>query len=184
VTNGKNTLVYFVCALFEPNSSASPSKHERPRLRNSVPLPLEYWDRLYYVISAEIRKIYSDLQQRFGNDFGNGNVILHHAGHNGASGADEQPFSAVRMAEMLEDMFETLTDHRLVAALDKAVRLRNAKAKMGGADNLEAAADKAKIIENADALADVNGMTPERIIDMVSISKDHSRPRHRCVLTS
>lgn len=175
MTSGKNTLAYFVCALFEPSNTPSPSKNERSRLRSSVPLPLGHWDRLYYIVNAEIRKIYSDLQQRFGNNFGNGGVILHHAGHNGANGADRRTFSAVGMAEMLENMFEALTDHRLVAALDQAVRLRNAEDKMGGADNLEAAVGKAKLVETAEGLADVNGMTPEGIVDMVSKPKGMAR---------
>ena len=97
----KNNLAYFVCGLYEVSDLSVFRGEERPKLRNSLPLPLGYWDQLYYAVTAQIRLSYSALEQEYGRDFGNGKAILDGAG---TGTAPRQPLSAVCMAEMLEEM--------------------------------------------------------------------------------
>lgn len=182
--DGKNTLAYFVCALFEPSDDQSPTK--RPKLRESKPLPLGHWDRLYYLLNAEVRRLYRDLQQRYGQDFGNGNVILHEAGRNGAKGSARHPFSAVGMASLLEDMWRNLTDHRLVLALDRAIRTRKEEDDLVGAgvikeaniDVAPSAPHTTNSTDKAEGLLDVNTMTPSSIYSMVWREQD-ADARHK-----
>ncbi|KAI7132416.1 hypothetical protein KC316_g16952, partial [Hortaea werneckii] len=79
----KNNLAHFLCGLYQVRNLLFRGE-ERPRLRNSLPLPLGNWDQLYYAVTAQIRLSYSALEQEYGRDFGNGKVILNLAGNNGA----------------------------------------------------------------------------------------------------
>ncbi|KAK5132995.1 hypothetical protein LTR08_008282 [Meristemomyces frigidus] len=176
VCDGKNTLAYHMCALFELTAN-SPEEGGRPKLRTLKALPLANWDLLYYALTAEIRQMYSELQQQYGSKFENGTVIIHNAGQDGTGGEVQRPVSAVHMAAMLENLWSTITDHRLVATLDQAVRNKHvrdimAQTKQGEAGeeaaNLpEGSQDAGKLSEAAEGLMDVNTMTPENIIIMV-----------------
>ncbi|KAI7216388.1 hypothetical protein KC333_g4862 [Hortaea werneckii] len=157
----KNNLAHFICGLYQVRNLLVFRGEERPRLRNSLPLPLGNWDRLYYAVTAQIRLSYSALEQEYGRDFGNGKVILNLAGNNGA------PLSAVCMAEMLEEMWGVLTDYRLIAALDNAVRLRRAQEKLATIQVSYETPDSDQPMETADGLVDVNAMTPTAILEMV-----------------
>ncbi|KAI6854113.1 hypothetical protein KC334_g22570, partial [Hortaea werneckii] len=119
------------------------------------------WDQLYYAVTAQIRLSYSALEQEYGRDFGNGKVILNLASNNGA------PLSAVCMAEMLEEMWSVLTDYRLIAALDNAVRLKRAQEKLAAIQVSYETPDSDQPMETADGLVDVNAMTPTAILEMV-----------------
>ncbi|KAI7530603.1 hypothetical protein KC317_g20024, partial [Hortaea werneckii] len=70
----KNNLAHLVCGLYEVSLSVFRGE-ERPRLRNSLPLPLGNWDQLYYAVTAQIRLSYSALEQEYGREFGNGKAI-------------------------------------------------------------------------------------------------------------
>lgn len=111
--------------------------------------------------------MYAELQVRYRADFGNGKIILHEAGRNGARTGGKFFFSAVGMAEMLEGMWRVLVEPAFVAALDIAVRRRNAEIGVGGGDALDAAQEKVRLVYAAEGLADVNGMTPEGVLEMV-----------------
>ncbi|KAI7530611.1 hypothetical protein KC317_g20022, partial [Hortaea werneckii] len=70
----KSNLAHLVCGLYEVSLSVFRGE-ERPRLRNSMPLPLGNWDQLYYAVTAQIRLSYSALEQEYGREFGNGKAI-------------------------------------------------------------------------------------------------------------
>ncbi|KAI6792088.1 hypothetical protein KC361_g6927 [Hortaea werneckii] len=165
----KTNLAHFVCALYEVSLSVFRGE-ERPRLRNSLPLPLGNWDQLYYAVTAQIRLSYSALEQEYGRDFGNGKAILAGAG-------SRQPLSAVCMAEMLEEMWGVLTDYRLIAALDDAVRLRRAQEKLAALQASYESPTSSQPVAPAHGLLDVNAMTPTAILEMVIANKTQENSR-------
>ncbi|KAK4552201.1 hypothetical protein LTR86_010555 [Recurvomyces mirabilis] len=140
LTDGRNTLAYLLCASYESSPSPSPESNARLRLRNCTPLPLAQWDRLYYVICAEIRSMYSALEEAFGKDFEGGAMILHNAGPEGISGPPRHPISGIRLALILEDMWTAVTDERLKGPLTASL---------------------------AGRLINTDGMDPEEITEMV-----------------
>ncbi|KAI7364103.1 hypothetical protein KC354_g5963 [Hortaea werneckii] len=165
----KTNLAHFVCGLYEVSLSVFRGE-ERPRLRNSLPLPLGNWDQLYYALTAQIRLSYSALEQEYGRDFGNGKAILAGAG-------SRQPLSVVCMAEMLEEMWGVLTDYRLIAALDDAVRLRRAQEKLAALQASYESPTSSQPVAPADGLLDVNAMTPTAILEMVIANKTQENSR-------
>ncbi|GAB1739501.1 hypothetical protein NU219Hw_g4455t1 [Hortaea werneckii] len=167
----KNNLAYFICGLYEVSDSSRFRGDERPKLRNSLPLPLGFWDQLYYAVTAQIRLSYSALEQEYGRDFGNGKALL-----NSGTGP-RQPLSAVCMAEMLEEMWGVLTDYRLIAALDDAVRLRRAQEKLAALQVSYATPDSDQPMETANGLLDVNAMTPTAILEMVQANQAQETSR-------
>ncbi|KAK3675370.1 hypothetical protein LTR78_004880 [Recurvomyces mirabilis] len=140
VTDGRNTLAYLLCASYESSPSSSPESNGRLRLRNCTPLPLAQWDRLYYVVCAEIRSMYSALEEAFGKDFEGGATILHNAGPEGISGSPRHLISGLRLARILEDTWIAVTDERLRGPLNAAL---------------------------AGRLINTDGMDPEEITEMV-----------------
>ncbi|KAI7277345.1 hypothetical protein KC345_g6672 [Hortaea werneckii] len=155
----KSNLAHLVCGLYQVSLSVFRGE-ERPRLRNSLPLPLGNWDQLYYAVTAQIRLSYSALEQEYGREFGNGKAILAGAG-------SRQPLSAVCMAEMLEEMWGVLTDYRLIAALDDAVRLRRAQEKLAALQASYETPTSGQPVEPVEGLLDVNAMAPTAILEMV-----------------
>lgn len=89
-------------------------------------LPLAEWDNLFYALQAEVRQIYTSLQQDVGFDLDAGRKILHCAGPSGTS--TNQPYSVLDMASLLEEMWFLLNDQHLIAGLDKAIRIRTIRA--------------------------------------------------------
>ena len=87
---------------------------ELPKLTTSSMLPLGSWDGLYYALLAEIHKLHSDLQDRFGFGCENGTQPLHYQGRDGVT---REPITAIDLASMLETAWYNLMDRRLVAAL-------------------------------------------------------------------
>ncbi|RMZ02586.1 hypothetical protein D0860_07162 [Hortaea werneckii] len=165
----KSNLAHLVCGLYQVSLSVFRGE-ERPRLRNSLPLPLGNWDQLYYAVTAQIRLSYSALEQEYGREFGNGKAILAGAG-------SRQPLSAVCMAEMLEEMWGVLTDYRLIAALDDAVRLRRAQEKLAALQASYETPTSGQPMEPAEGLLDVNAMAPTAILEMVLANKTQEDSR-------
>jgi len=93
-----------------------------PELDDIEPLPLAYWEGLFYALVAEIHYLYHDLQLRFGSRFERGNRILHNCGSNARSKND--PFTAVSFAHLLETCWEKITYPHLTTALDYAIQQR------------------------------------------------------------
>lgn len=187
MTEGKNTLAYLLCVSFELEPSCSPKKGELPKLRTSTPVPLGQWDSMWYALCAEVRKMYSALQDNFGTDFAYGATILHNRGWNGAT-STRQPLSAIGLACELEDMWSVLIDQRLITALDHAVRIKEVQAVLASdgqdfscedvGELVDSNQDVAKLFEAAGGLLDVNNMTPDDIIKMVW-SKHAAEARRR-----
>lgn len=95
-----------------------------PDLHNYKPLPLAYWDGLFYALIAEIRYLYDDLKLRFGAKFERGLEILHYYGPR--CRAQNDPFSVVEFAHLLETCWEKIMGSQLTTALDYAVQQRAA----------------------------------------------------------
>jgi len=96
-----------------------------PDLHDEEPLPLAYWEGLFYALTAEIRYIYEDLKLRFGTRFERGNdKVLHIYGPE--CRAKNHPFSVVDFAHLLETCWEKITRSQLTTALDYAIQQRAA----------------------------------------------------------
>jgi hypothetical protein len=93
-----------------------------PDLYENEPLPLAYWDGLFYALTAEIQYLYQDLKLRFGAKFERGDKILHNYGRDCRPGDD--PFSVVDFARLLETCWEKIMSPQLRTALDYAVQQR------------------------------------------------------------
>ena len=161
--------MYFLCAVHYQDPGEEGQERARPKLRNAKKAPLARWDSLYYALVAEVRSLYAELQTRFGEDFGgaNANFLLHNFGVNGNSNRNK-PFTALRLASELENFWKELMDHRLVAALDKAVREAHAQEKtttaVGQSDNDD---EHLAATVDSEGLVDVTEMSPKQIMDML-----------------
>ena len=113
---GRSATGHHLSALREPIAPPSSDGGERPTARRSK--PLAQWELLYYAANAEIRMMYFDLKEQHTKL---GNVIIHDFGSNGTGDEPSRPISAIRLASILEQLWSTLTDPRVVAALDRAV---------------------------------------------------------------
>ena len=132
---------------------------ELPKLTTNSMLPLGNWDCLYYALLAEIHKLHSDLQDRFGFGCENGAEPLHHRGRDGTT---PEPITAIDLASLLETAWYTLMDSRLVAALDSAVRKRNF-IKLQATGDLDFAHHPPVLY----GLIDVNSLDPDEIIHLL-----------------
>jgi hypothetical protein len=171
ISNGNNDLTHFLVDLYMPGLADKGSRNKNMlRTTTSVPYALEHWERLYYLMLAEVRRLHADLRERFGQDLSKGSVILHDLGFDGES-LNPVPMSAVSITAMLEDMWFTLTDPRIVAPLDKAVRVRQANEDLHPSETSELPMEDvfellAEMTDVADGLVDTNNMTPCEIINM------------------
>jgi hypothetical protein len=129
-----------------------------PELRNQEPLPLAYWDGLFYALIAEIRYLYKDLEQRFGARFELGNEILHNHGRDART---KEPFSAVELARLLEICWEKITCPYLTVALDHAIMQRAAFLRDGEIPTLYT-------MTRFQGLIDVSSMDPVQIVRWLS----------------
>lgn len=207
VCESSNPLPYFLCAV---HRQAAPQPHKKkdrhafvssnrssesasscafdgkncelPQLSTTSMLPLGNWDGLYYALVAEIRRIHSDLQEKFGWAIGNGVQPLHHYGTNGKK---REAVTPIELASMLETAWYRLMDNRLVASLDDAVRMRKIRDNVaekrsststkasshndndGGDNEEEDTEDDYERPPVDQGLVDVNGMNTEDIIDML-----------------
>ena len=117
--NGKSAIYYHVSALHV--KGAPPEGNKKSVSSDSKMLPLANWDLLYYTANAEIRMMYCTLREHHRKL---GNVIIHNSGSNGAGDEPRRAVSVLRLAATLEQLWSTLTEPRIVAALDRAVRTR------------------------------------------------------------
>ena len=136
---------------------------ELPKLSTTSMLPLGNWDCLYYALVAEIWKLHSDLQDRFGFGCENGTTPIHYRGRDGMT---QDPITPIDLASLLETAWYALMDHRLVATLDNAVRMksRDQLAKHQGESDDFDAGDKAPVLYG---LIDVNALDPDTIIHVL-----------------
>lgn len=146
------------------SSCRSPSRNGRkrcelPDLVTDSMLSLGNWDGLYYAVLAETQKLHSDLQERFGFGCENGTEPLHHRGNDGSGRGAITP---IDLASLLETAWYELTDHRLVATLDEAVRLKN-YCKLPVTGNL-GSDDKPPTVYG---LIDVNALDPDAILQLL-----------------
>jgi len=105
-----------------PDNPEDESECKLPELHEHEPLPLVYWEGLFYALTAEIRYIYQDLKQRYGTKFEQGDKILHNHGRDCRLGDD--PFSVVDFARLLETCWEKIMSPQLRTALDYAIQQR------------------------------------------------------------
>jgi hypothetical protein len=105
-----------------PNDPEMHDECHLPDLDDIEPLPLVYWEGLFYALVAEIQYLYRDLQSRFGARFERGTTILHNYGPDCRTPND--PFSVVGFAQLLETCWEKTTSPYLTTALDYAIQQR------------------------------------------------------------
>ena len=150
--------------------SAKPGKNcELPNLVTTSMLPLGYWDSLYYALLSEIRQLYGDLQAKYGWSMEHGTTPLH---NEGLDAVHKEPITAIDLAAILETAWYELMDHRLVATLDDAVRLRKMRENASKKHNSlatqtsedEAAYSRPPVMEG---LLDINGLTAEAIVEIL-----------------
>jgi len=169
-----------LCVLLKPKITENGRSLQ---LGEASPVSLGQWERQYYILSAEVRRLYEDLGSRFGDDFGDGSIILHNLGRNGMSINERKPMSAVGMASLLEDMWRSLTDMRLLATLDKAVRERQASEQLHDVAGLSNLGSNHGFVQelsaDADGLLDMSGMAPRDIINIAWTKEAVERLRHR-----
>jgi hypothetical protein len=126
-----------------------------PDLHDEEPLPLAYWEGLFYALTAEIRYIYEDLKLRFGTRFERGNdKILHSYGPE--CRARNDPFTVVDFAHLLETYWEKITSSQLTTALDYAIQQRAAFVANGEVPTLYS-------MMRFDGLRDFNSMDPVQV---------------------
>ena len=130
---------------------------ELPKLSTTSMLPLGNWDCLYYALVAKIWKLHSDLQDRFGFGCENGTMPLHYRGPDCSE--TQQPITAIDLASMLESAWYALMDHRLVATLDNAVRMKNRDQLANHQDDTNLGASPPTVY----GLMDVNALDPDTI---------------------
>jgi hypothetical protein len=93
-----------------------------PDIYENEPLPLAYWDGLFYALTAEIQYLYENLKLRFGPKFERGDKIQHDSGPD--CRAQNDPFSVVDFARLLETCWEKIMSPQLRTALDYAIQQR------------------------------------------------------------
>ncbi|GAB7326126.1 hypothetical protein MBLNU13_g10138t1 [Cladosporium sp. NU13] len=109
----------------KPDDPEEYSECNLPALHDYESLPLAYWEGLFYALAAEINYLYQDLKLRFGARFERGDKkILHDYGSE--CRAQNDPFSVVDFAHLLETFWEKIMSSQLITALDYAIQQRAA----------------------------------------------------------
>lgn len=106
----------------KPDDPEEHSECNLPKLDHDEPLPLAYWDGLFYALVAEIRYLYQDIKLRLGAEIERGDRVLHNYGRDCRT--KNAPFSAVDLARLLEICWEKIMSPQLVTALDFAIQQR------------------------------------------------------------
>ena len=135
-------------------------KCDLPKLSTDSMLPLGNWDCLYYALVAEIHKLHSDLQERFGFGCENGTQAIHYRGRDGLT---QEPITPIDLASLLETAWYTLMDNRLVATLDDAVRMKNLR-KQQPDSNEPGSSARPPILYG---LVDVNALDSDAIVHLL-----------------
>ena len=156
LSNSSNTNTVTVAC--KPAATGAKKTCELPKLSTTSMLPLGNWDCLYYALVAEIWKLHSDLQDRFGFGCENGTQPLHYRGPDCSE--SQQPITAIDLASLLETAWYQLMDHRLVATLDNAVRKKHEhELQANNQDNTNAGGSPPTVY----GLIDVNALDPDTI---------------------
>ncbi|KAF2858550.1 hypothetical protein K470DRAFT_259728, partial [Piedraia hortae CBS 480.64] len=164
ISNGSNMLDHFRLSLHRP--------------KFNLVISLGSWDRLYYVLLAEVKRLYSDLKVRFNKHSGNGNISAHDSGAGGGHVDSSTAWTAVGMATRLEEMWTKLNDPGLVTALDNAVCARHDLLRGSERRSVCKLADGRRLI--LDGLMDLSGMTPNEVIDLAWLLHAMELSVHPC----
>jgi len=100
-----------------PDNPEEDSDCKLPELHENEPLPLAYWEGLLYALTAEIRYLYQDLKLHFGVRRFERATSLHLT----TARRQNDPFSAVDFARLLETCWEKIMSPQLRTALDYAI---------------------------------------------------------------
>ncbi|GAB7358578.1 hypothetical protein MBLNU230_g2638t1 [Neophaeotheca triangularis] len=170
---------------------SSPCKSVRPGSTCELPELLEStadlssWDSLYYALSAEIRQLYRDVEFRITSGFANHFTIVHHFGWAATLNESGTPFTLLNLATILERGWDIINRPELVAALDRAVRERNAKlprhqssAKQFSLPHLtQPLSPGCSLYTSLEGLCDINKLAPEMIVGMLWHEQDETEQR-------
>jgi len=104
----------------DPNTPEALGECQLPELDERDTLPLAYWDGLFYALIAEIKFLYGDLKESYGERLEMGNTILHNHITEG-EGRRKVPTTVLDLAHLLEQCWDQITNPLLTSALDYAV---------------------------------------------------------------
>ena len=104
----------------DPNSPEALGECQLQELDDLDTLPLAFWDGLFYALIAEIKFLYHDLKESYGERFEMGNTILHNHITEG-EGRRKIPTTVLDLAQLVEQCWDLITNPLLTSALDYAV---------------------------------------------------------------
>lgn len=104
----------------DPNSPEAFGECQLPELDELDTLPLAFWDGFFYALIAEIRFLYNDLKETYGERFEEGDTILHSHVAEG-EGRRKIPTTVLDLAQFLEHSWDHITNPLLTSSLDYAV---------------------------------------------------------------
>ena len=104
----------------DPNSPEALDECQLPELDELDTLPLAFWDGLFYALIAEIKFLYNDLKESYGERFEMGDTILHNHISEG-EGRRKLPLTVLDLAQLLEHSWDQITNPLLTSTLDYAV---------------------------------------------------------------
>jgi hypothetical protein len=104
----------------DPNTPEALGECQLPELDDRDTLPLAFWDGLFYALIAEIKFLYSDLKESYGERFEMGNTILHNHITEG-EGRRKIPMTVLDLAQLVEQCWDQITNPLLTSTLDYAV---------------------------------------------------------------
>ena len=149
----------------DPNSPEALGECQLPELDELDTLPLAFWDGLFYALIAEIKFLYNDLKESYGERFEMGDTILH---NNIAEGPGRRkiPTTVLDLAQLLEHSWDQIINPLLTSALDYAVMQHTAFV----FDGEIPAYDKMSLF---DGLYDVTSLLPGHITRW--LAENHAR---------
>jgi hypothetical protein len=104
----------------DPNTPEALGECQLPELDDRDTLPLAFWDGLFYALVAEIKFLYDDLHECYGERLEMGDTILHNHITEG-EGRRKIPTTALDLCQLLEQCWDQITNPLLTSALDYAV---------------------------------------------------------------
>jgi hypothetical protein len=104
----------------DPNTPEALGECQLLELDDRNTLPLAYWDGLFYALIAEIKFLYDDLKESYGERLEMGDAILHNHITEG-DGRRKIPTTVLDLAHLLEQCWDQITNPLLTSALDYAV---------------------------------------------------------------
>jgi hypothetical protein len=104
----------------DPNSPEASGECQLQELDELDTLPLAFWDGLFYALIAEVKFLYNDLKESYGERFEMGDTILHNYIAEG-EGRCKIPTTVLDLAQLFEHSWDQIMNPLLTSSLDYAV---------------------------------------------------------------